>query len=281
MGKQMAARLLKQGVEVAVWNRTLAKCDDLVKLGATAFPTPAAVVAECSVTHAMLADPSASEEVVFGSDGVLSALSAEKCYLDHSTIDEASAVIISEKVTAKGARFLAAPVSGGWRDAVKGELLFICGGSRSLFDESIVDGHSMAAMGHRHWFVGDSPGSGARAKLMLQIVMGSYVGALAESLALTQKAGLDPTQILEMLNSSAMANPLMAAKGKLMIEKNYAPNFQTYLQQKDLRLALELADQLGMPAPISAAVNQQYVVATQRGHAAEDFAAVHEVYNSK
>lgn len=136
----------------------------------------------------MLADPSASEEVVFGADGVLSALSAGCSYLDHSTIDEASSTKISEHVTAQGARFLAAPVSGGWRDAAKGELLFICGGSRDLFDESTKDG-SLAEMGHRHWFVGESPGSAARAKLMLQIVMGSYVGALAESLALSEKAG--------------------------------------------------------------------------------------------
>jgi glyoxylate/succinic semialdehyde reductase len=139
----------------------------------------------------------------------------------------------------------------------------------------------MGELGHRHWFVGDNPGSSARAKLMLQIMMGSYVGALAESLALTEKAGLDPAQILDILNTGAMANPLMSAKGKLMISKDYKPNFQVYLQQKDLRLALALADELGMPAPISAAVNAQYVAARQQGHEADDFAAVREVYDAK
>ena len=73
-------------------------------------------------------------------------------------------------------------------------------------------------------------------------MMGSMVGALGETLAITEKAGLDPMQILEMLNHSAMANSLCAAKGRLMVEKNYAPNFQVYLQQKDLRLTLALAD---------------------------------------
>jgi glyoxylate/succinic semialdehyde reductase len=138
----------------------------------------------------------------------------------------------------------------------------------------------MAAMGARHWHVG-SPADAARAKLMLQIMMGSMIGALAETLALTEKAGLDPAQVMDMFNSSAMANPISAAKGELMADKTYyPPNFQIYLQQKDLRLALALADKLGMAAPIAATVNSQYVAARQQGLADADFAAVREVYSA-
>ena len=281
MGRQMATRLLKEGVDVVVWNRTLAKCDDLVALGATAVPTPAEVVSECSLVHAMLSDPAASESVCFGRDGVLAALEVAPrvSYVEHSTIDEASSARIGEAVGAAGARFLFAPVSGGWRDAAKGELLFICGGDRSLYDDvTASERASLRVMGAKHWFVGDDSKAPARAKLMLQIMMGSYIGALAEMMALTDKAGVDPSQVLDMFNNSAMANPISAAKGKLMIDENYDPNFQVYLQQKDLRLVLQLADDLGMPAPITAAVNAQYVAARQRGHANDDFAAVREVY---
>lgn len=136
-------------------------------------------------------------------------------------------------------------------------------------------------MGHRRWLVGPSPGDAARAKLMLQVMMGNIVGSLAEMMALTRASGLDETTILEVLGESAMANPLVAAKGRLMAEGNYSPNFQVYLQQKDLRLALQLADDLGVPAPISAAANGQYIRARQMGYADKDFAAVRAAYEAE
>ena len=282
MGKQMASLLLKQNVEVCVWNRTASKCAPLVAEGATMAATPAEVISSCDVTHAMLADPRASESVVFGAGGILSAArSTPFSYIDHSTVDEATGKKISDAVTSTGARFLAAPVSGGWRDAAKGELLMICGGDRSLFDEASADGAPMQRMGHKQWFTGDSPAGAARAKLMLQVMMGTYIGALGEMIALTEKTGVDPSQVLDMFNNSAMGNPISAAKGKLMVAKDYSPNFQIYLQQKDLRLALALADDLAVPAPITAAVNAQYIAARDRGHANDDFAAVREAYPSK
>jgi glyoxylate/succinic semialdehyde reductase len=228
MGKQMVKQMLRNGVEVTVWNRSASKCHELISAGARAAATPAEVVGSCDVTHAMLSDPTASEAVVFGPHGVLSAIGDRRGYIDHSTIDEATGLRISEAVTAKGARFLAAPVSGGWRDAAKGELLFICGGDGSLYEESRATGAGMATMGHKHWLVG-SPTDAARAKLMLQIMMGSMIGALAETMALASRAGLDESQVLDMFNSSAMANPICAAKGKLMMEAAYTPaNFQVH-----------------------------------------------------
>ncbi|KAH8055226.1 3-hydroxyisobutyrate dehydrogenase [Aureococcus anophagefferens] len=218
MGKQMAQRLLKQGTEVVVWNRSADKCAPLVALGATALATPAEVVDACSVTHGMLADPKASEAVCLGADGVASAAKVGKSYLDHSTIDEATGARLAAAVGATGARFLAAPVSGGWRDAAAGELLFVCGGDRTLFDEVTAPGASLAVMGSKHWHVGESSEGPARAKLMLQIMMGTYIAALGETLALADKAGLDQAQIMDMFDSSAMANPISKAKGQLMID---------------------------------------------------------------
>lgn len=112
-------------------------------------------------------------------------------------------------------------------------------------------------------------------------MMGNIVGSLAEMMALTKAAGLDEGAILEVLGESAMANPLVAAKGQLMRRGDYSPNFQVYLQQKDLRLALQLADDLGVPAPISAASNGQYIRARQMGLADADFAAVRVAYDAE
>mmetsp|Transcript_101488 Transcript_101488/g.163668 ORF Transcript_101488/g.163668 Transcript_101488/m.163668 type:complete len:123 (+) Transcript_101488:141-509(+) len=115
---------------------------------------------------------------------------------------------------------------------------------------------------------------------MLQILMGSFVAATAETLALAKQAGLDQSKILDMFSHSAMANPICSAKGKLMVSGNYDPNFQVYLQQKDLRLALKLAEDLEIGAPITAAVNAQYLRAKQLGHSNADFAAVRTAYDS-
>eukprot|EP00277_Geminigera_cryophila_P004854 CAMPEP_0179426110 /NCGR_PEP_ID=MMETSP0799-20121207/12551_1 /TAXON_ID=46947 /ORGANISM="Geminigera cryophila, Strain CCMP2564" /LENGTH=287 /DNA_ID=CAMNT_0021200815 /DNA_START=30 /DNA_END=893 /DNA_ORIENTATION=+ len=280
MGKRMAAALQKGGHEVMVWNRSPGKAAELVAAGAVEASTPAEVVSKCSVTYAMLADPKASRATVFGSGGVLEGIKPGHAFIDNSTVDEETGEAIGVALQERQARFLCAPVSGGWRDAAKGELLFIAGGDQSVFDQATGEGGGMRAMGHKHWFVGDSPKDAARSKLMLQILMGSFVAATAETLALAKQAGLDQSKILDMFSHSAMANPICSAKGKLMVSGNYDPNFQVYLQQKDLRLALKLAEDLEIGAPITAAVNAQYLRAKQLGHSNADFAAVRTAYDS-
>lgn len=298
MGAKMAGRLVGTGAQVTVYNRSAAKCEPLRAMGAAVAATPADVTASCDVVFAMLADPRAAKAVAMeGPDSAVAGIAsrpstaAPATYVDCSTVDAdtgeavGAAVLRATAQTSAGADgtrggFLAAPVSGGWRDCRDGTLLFLCGGSQSAYDAACGP-HGLDAMGHRRWLVGPSPGDAARAKLMLQVMMGNIVGSLAEMMALTRASGLDETTILEVLGESAMANPLVAAKGRLMAEGNYSPNFQVYLQQKDLRLALQLADDLGVPAPISAAANGQYIRARQMGYADKDFAAVRAAYEAE
>eukprot|EP00756_Hemistasia_phaeocysticola_P027496 Hpha_TRINITY_DN16121_c1_g1::TRINITY_DN16121_c1_g1_i1::g.4152::m.4152 len=277
MGRKMVHALQTAGHEVVVWNRSSGKATELVAAGAREVRTPAEVVASCGVTFAMLADPAASRAVVFGPGGVLEGIKAGHAFVDSSTVDEEVSGAIHTALQQRQARFLAAPVSGGWREAEKGRLLFITGGDRSVFDEVTAEGGPLRAMGHKHWFMGE-PRDAARTKLMLQILMGSFVAATAETLALSEKSGLNAETVLDIFSHSAMANNLCNAKGKMMVKGNYSPNFQTYLQQKDLRLTLKLADDVGMAAPITAAVNAQYIRAREQGHANNDFASVRTAY---
>ena len=299
MGAKMAGRLVGTGAEVTVWNRSAAKCEPLRAMGAAVASTPAEVTARCDVTFAMLADPRAALAVARdGPDSAAAGIasrasgSAPATYVDCSTVDAATgeavgAAILDAAASASAAvadgsagGFLAAPVSGGWRDCRDGTLLFLCGGRASAF-EAACGPHGLDAMGHRRWLFGENPGDAARAKLMLQVMMGNVVCALGEMMALTKAAGLDEGAVLEVLKESAMGSPLVNAKGALMRKAEYAPNFQTYLQQKDLRLALLLADELGVPAPISAAANAQYVRARQMGFAEKDFASVRAAYDAE
>ena len=287
MGAQMASRLVGAGANITVYNRSVAKTEPLRALGAAVARTPAEVTSTCDVVFAMLADPRAAEAVAMGGpDSAVAGIASRgssasaSTYVDCSTVDERTGVRVGDAVERSGGRFLAAPVSGGWRDAASGKLLFLCGGSRAAFDAACGP-LGLDAMGHRRWLLGPGPAEAARAKLMLQIMMGNVVGSLAEMMAMTRASGLDEGSVLDILGESAMGNHLCAAKGKLMQRGDYAPNFQVYLQQKDLRLALQLADELGVPMPISAAANGQYIRARQMGLGDKDFAAVRAAYDAE
>ena len=162
-----------------------------------------------------------------------------------------------------GGGFLAAPVSGGWRDCRDGTLLFLCGGSSAAYEAACVS-HGLDAMGHKRWLLGPTPGDAARAKLMLQVMMGNIVGVARRDDGVDRCLRFGRGGVLDVLSNSAMGNHLCTAKGALMRE-HFSPNFQVYLQQKDLRLALQLADDLGVPAPHPlAAANGQYIRARGR-----------------
>ena len=281
MGAQMASRLVGTGQNVMVYNRSVAKAEPLRQLGAAVASTPAEVTSTCDLVFAMLADPKAAKAVAMdGPDSAVAGIAARPAsaqpvtYVDCSTVDAATGEQVGDAITAAAPRtgFLAAPVSGGWRDARDGTLLFLCGGDQAAFDAALP---GLDVMGSRRWLLGPT------AKLMLQVMMGNIVGSLPEMMALSKAAGLDEAAILEVLGESAMANPLCKAKGELMRKNDYKPNFQVYLQQKDLRLALQLADDLGVPAPISAASNGQYIRARQMGFADKDFAAVRAAYEAE
>ncbi|KAH8044953.1 3-hydroxyisobutyrate dehydrogenase [Aureococcus anophagefferens] len=210
MGKQMAQRLLKQGTEVVVWNRSADKCAPLVALGATALATPAEVVDACSVTHGMLADPKASEAVCLGADGVASAAKVGKSYLDHSTIDEATGARL-RRPSARRARARRARVRRLARRG-RGRAALRLRRRQDAFDEVTAPAR-LAVMGSKHWHVGES--SEARAGKIDAADHDGHLHRRARRDARARRqGGLDQAQIMDMFDSSAMANPISKAKGQ-------------------------------------------------------------------
>ncbi|PNH10975.1 putative oxidoreductase GLYR1 [Tetrabaena socialis] len=274
MGEAMARNLLKSGLfsSVTVWNRTLSKCDALVAEGALSAPTPADVVAACDVTFGMLADPEAALAAVFNEGGVLAGISAGKGYVDMSTVDEATSTKIGEAVTAKGGKFVEGPVSGSKKPAIDGQLVIMGAGDKELYE--LVQ-PAFAVMGKKSFYLG-ATGAAARMKLVVNMVMGSMMGAFCEGMALADKSGLEQTALLEILGLGAMANPMFAMKGPGIMQRAYPPAFPLKHQQKDLRLALALGDALNQPLPVAAAANEAYKTAKALGRGDQDFAAVYE-----
>lgn len=270
MGQAMAANLLNAGCHVTVWNRTAEKCAPLVGNGASQGATPADVVTKSDITFAMVSDPAAARELYFGEHGVLQGITPGKSYIDVSTVDPQTAVEISAAINCQGGRFLEAPVSGSKKPAEDGALVFLCGGDESLYSEALP---ALDIMGKKSFHLG-RVGSGARMKLVINMIMGTTMAAFAEGLSLGEKAGLDTGDILAVLDQGAIANPMFRLKGPMMNGQNFATAFPLKHMQKDMRLALLLGDETGQTLPAAAAANALYIKARDKGCDDDDFSAV-------
>lgn len=270
MGNAMAKNLVKAGFQVTVWNRSQEKCAELQAMGAKVAATPAEVTSSCAVTIAMLADPAAAHEVCFGPHGALEGIGAGRGYVDMSTVDAATSREIGAAVTAKGGRFLEAPVSGSKKPAEDGTLIILAAGERGLFDQSLP---LFEKMGKKSLFLGEV-GRGAEMKLIVNMVMGGMMAIFCEGLALTEKAGLAATDLLDVLDAGALANPMFKLKGNQITQGAFAPAFPLKHMQKDMRLAVALGDALGQPLFTAAAANESFKRAKAKGCSDEDFCAV-------
>ncbi|XP_051118971.1 glyoxylate/succinic semialdehyde reductase 2, chloroplastic isoform X2 [Andrographis paniculata] len=277
MGSPMAQNLIKAGCDVTVWNRTKGKCDPLISLGAKYKPSPEEVAASCDVTFAMLADPQSAVDVACGKNGAASGMAPGKGYVDVSTVDGATSKMISSSIKSTGAQFLEAPVSGSKKPAEDGQLIFLTAGDKSLYETS---GPFLDIMGKSRFYLGDV-GNGAAMKLVVNMIMGSMMASFSEGLILSEKVGLDPSILVQVISQGAISSPMYAMKGPSMVQSSYPTAFPLKHQQKDLRLALGLAESVSQPTPIAAAANELYKVAKSRGLSDDDFSAVIEALKVK
>jgi len=270
MGQAMVANLLKAGFTVTVWNRTANKCDALIKKGALHQETPAQVVASSDITFAMVSDPAASKELCFGKQGVLEGIGQNKGYIDVSTVDPQTSMEIGNAINEKGGRYLEAPVSGSKKPAEDGALVFLCAGDNSLYVEAIP---VFELMGKKSFYLGET-GFGAKMKIVINMIMGTMMAGFAEGISLGEKSGLEKSDILDILDQGAIANPMFRLKGPMMIENNFSTAFPLKHMQKDMRLALHLGDEKGQALYTAGAANFSYIKARSKGFEDEDFSAV-------
>ena len=273
MGCAMVKNLLKSGFKVIVWNRSPEKCAELESIGVRQARNPAVVMASCDVTFAMLADPEAAEAVCFGPDGILAGIAEGRGYVDMSTVDDMTAQKIAKAITNRGGRYLEAPVSGSKKPAEDGTLIFLTAGDRSLHDEALP---ALEKMGKKIIYLGEA-GNAARMKLVVNMIMGGMMGIFCEGMALAEKAGIAYSDLLEVLDAGAIANPMFKLKGGLIANGNYTVNFPLKHMQKDLRLAVSLGDNLRQPLPTAACVNEQFKRARAAGLDDEDFSAIYKI----
>jgi 3-hydroxyisobutyrate dehydrogenase len=264
MGKPMALNLVKAGFAVTVWNRTRARAEEVVKAGASWAESPREAAARCDVLLTIVSDPPALEQVLWGEHGALAGLRRGSVLVDSSTVSPALARRAAQACASRGAEFLDAPVTGGTWGAEKGELVFMVGGNAEVLKrvEPVL-----AAMGKK-WFLLGPHGAGQTVKLAMNSILALEVQALAEALALVTAAGLPGERLIEVLEASMARAPVLDIKAPLMMKREFTPSFPLRLMHKDVTLALELAGQLGLPLPATAAARETYSAA--KGLAKED-----------
>ena len=261
MGAGMAANLVRAGHDVTVWNRTLSRTAHLETLGAAVAASPAELAAKCDITMVCVSDTPDVEAVTLGPDGLLAGLEAGKLVVDHSTISASATERLAEAVRAVGADWVDAPVSGGSEGAEKGTLSIMVGGEETALARALP---FMEAYGASITHVGPT-GSGQMAKLVNQVLVVGNALAVSEALLLAEAGGLDLEATIAAVKGGAAGSWMLANRGPQIIERDWRPGFTIDLQQKDLRLVLESADELAVPLPATSLVFQMYRALQRRG----------------
>lgn len=258
MGRPMGMNLLKAGHALTVWNRTASRAQELVSAGAMLAKTPREAAAEAEILLTMVSDPPALEKVLWGhegkNDGALGGLRAGSIYIDSSTISPALVRKIAAACAERQVRFLDAPVTGGDWGAREGNLVFMIGGDAATLKEVEP---ILGVMGKR-WFHLGPNGAGQTIKLAMNGILALQVGAMAEALALVTRAGLQGEQLVEVMQASMARSGVLDVKSPLMVKGDYKPSFPLRLMHKDLGLMLDLANQLGVALPATAAAREVY-----------------------
>ncbi len=270
IGKPMARRLLDAGYPLTLWNRTPSKAEDLVRSGARPAATPREAAAAADVLFTCVSDPPALEAVLWGPDGALSGLRSGSVLVDSSTVSPGLARRTAAACTERGAEFLEAPITGGTWGAEKGELVFLIGGEATTL---VRVQPLLNQLGNKLFHLGPH-GAGQSIKLGMNLLYALEVQALAEALALVTGAGFRPEKLLDVLASSMGRAPVLDVKAPMMTSDDYTPSFPIRLMHKDLGLALDLANQLGVPLPATAAARETYSAVKGASKEDVDYAAV-------
>jgi 3-hydroxyisobutyrate dehydrogenase-like beta-hydroxyacid dehydrogenase len=274
MGAGIAQRLLDAGYEVVGWNRTKEKAQQLIDAGMAWADTPRELAASVDVLFTMLTNTAAIEATAGGDDGVLAGLREGAVWADISTIAPDASVAMAERVREHGAFFLDCPVSGSPATLAAGQMSVMVGGDRAAFDriEQVL-----YAIGPKVTYIGPN-GQAILTKVAINLALVVSVTALAEGVALVEKAGVDREAVVDAVLKSVIASPVVGYRAPLLVEDTdvFA---DVELQQKDLVLAQELARRLGMAVPTCAATSEMLNAARSSERADRDFVvSVHEAY---
>lgn len=275
MGREMARNLAQAGFTVRAFDIIPGAGDALRSFGVEIVSEISAVTCDADIVISMLPDTPQVEDIVRGSDGLLSNPPRGKLFVDMSTIAPEATRKLSQELLAVGVTMLDAPVSGGPIGAKNGTLSIMVGGDAGGFEQATP---YLKAMGTTLNHVGAS-GAGQTVKLCNQLICGINIQAICEALALARAWNIDLPQMREVLLGGSAASWMLEKLGPAMIEGDVSAGFRIDLMMKDLRLVLEAAQKHPVPLPATALVATQYQNAQAYGEGANGNQALFKVYD--
>lgn len=270
MGKSMARNLIKAGFQVVLHNRSRAAVDELVGIGGIAAASPAELAARAEIICLCVPDTPDVEAVLFGANGVASAVKAGSVVIDFSTISAQATAGFAARLKQAGAAMLDSPVSGGPAGARDATLSCMIGGEAETLARCMP---VFKAVGRTFTHIGAS-GAGQLCKSCNQMVMASTAMAACEALTLAKKAGIDPYKVREALLGGSAQSFVMQNHAKRFLDGQLAPGFRGALLLKDLRLATAATTETGSFAPVAALAEQLFAALCNSGRDGMDSAAI-------
>src|SRR5215472_3469637 len=274
MGVGMAANLVARGQAVTVYNRSPGKAHGLVEKGARAV---AQIAEACrgDAVLSMLSDDAAVEAVVFGEGGVLASLREGAIHVSLSTISVALSQRLAAAHATAGQAYVAAPVLGRPEAAAAAKLFIVAAGPPHAVETCAP---LFEAIGQRTFRFGAQAHVANLIKLSGNFLIGSAIEALAEAMALVAKAGVDRLRYLELLTSTLFKAPVYEIYGRLIADQKFEPaGFAAPLGLKDIRLALEAAETLGIPMPLGSLLHDRLMALIAEGGETLDWSAIGRV----
>ena len=276
MGKSMASHLLKAGYPLHLFNRSPEKAAALLAQGAIWHASPKELATHCDVIITIIGYPKDVEEVYLGADGILAGAKSNCIAIDMTTSSPALSVRIAQVARERHVFVLDAPVSGGDIGARDARLSIMVGGDSSAY-ECVLP--ILQCMGTNIALLGPA-GSGQHAKLCNQIVIASTIMGVCEGIRYAQAAGLDALAVLNVIGSGAAGGTQLNVQGPRMIKGDFAPGFMAEHFMKDIGLAIESAEQMGLHLPGLEQAKSLYKLMLDDGMARDGYHALYQLYQS-
>jgi 3-hydroxyisobutyrate dehydrogenase len=272
MGSPMAANLARDGFAVRVWNRTISRAEALTAGGAVVTGSPAEATRGASIVITMLADGPATERAATGPDGLLEA-GPGMIWVQMGTVGAEWTARLARIADARGVVFVDAPVSGSEGPARAGQLVILASGPHQVRE---LLAPVFGVLGRATAWLGPA-GNGTRAKLVLNNWLADLTEATAETLSFARRLGLDPAEIVDLLQSTPLGAPYAVQKARSMLAGDFSPAFALKLALKDAELAAQAAQATGATLTLTNALLPRWREAAANGHADDDLSAVYLV----
>jgi 3-hydroxyisobutyrate dehydrogenase-like beta-hydroxyacid dehydrogenase len=276
MGTGIVLRLLAAGYTVTGWNRTAQKADSLIKEGMLWADSPRDVASGSDLVFSIVTNADAARAVALGENGIIAGLASGGIYADMSSIEPSASREISGEFAKAGLAMLDAPLSASTVTLTEGKASVMVGGDKDAFDKIEP---VLRAIGPKVTYIGAS-GLALQTKIAINLTLVVEMVAFCEGVALAEKGGVPREIAVDAMLKSVVASPVMAYRGPFILEGEMpdTPLANVDLQQKTLVLALNLARELGVPAPTAAAANQLLNACRGLGINHRDFVTVYDVY---